>query len=149
MGSLRALAAENLMPGELLKRLNRLLAEARDGGFITCLCLRIEADGRARIANAGHLAPYCNGAEIVVENGLPLGIVPEMEYAETTVKLSAGDKLMLLSDGVVEATNAERELFGFARTAAHSTESAQKLAETAQHFGQQDDITVLTVALAS
>jgi serine phosphatase RsbU (regulator of sigma subunit) len=52
---------------------------------------------------------------------------------------------MLMTDGVVEARNATGELFGFERTAALSTESAEKIAQAAQDFGQEDDITVLTL----
>ena len=55
--------------------------------------------------------------------------------------------LTFLSDGVVEARNAARELFGFERTRKMSTLSADQLAEAARKFGQEDDITVLTLTL--
>jgi hypothetical protein len=149
MGALGTLAAENLPPGELLTRLNRQMVQAEQEGFITCLCIRVEAGGAARIANAGHLAPYRNGEEIAVDNGFPLGILPGAAYAETTLTLQPGDRLTLLSDGVVEATDAHRQLFGFDRTRALSAEPAAKIASAAQSFGQQDDITVLTIAFVS
>jgi hypothetical protein len=50
-------------------------------------------------------------------------------------------------DGVIEAQNAAGELFGFERTAAISTQSAEPIAHAAQAFGQEDDITVLTYRL--
>jgi phosphoserine phosphatase RsbU/P len=79
---------------------------------------------------------------------LPLGAVPDVAFQATRVKLSEGESLLFVSDGVVEARNSAGELFGFERTAAISTESAQQIAGAAQAFGQEDDITVLTVARA-
>lgn len=145
IGALRALAADGLGPGELLTRLNRQLAQEPDGGFITCVCLRVSLSGRVVIANAGHPAPYRNGEEIVVDAGLPLGIASDVTYGESEFTLEAGETLTLISDGVLEAKNASRELFGFERTCGISQESAEKMAATAQQFGQEDDITVLTV----
>jgi hypothetical protein len=145
LGALRALAQEDLSPAQILVRLNSQLVGATDGGFITCLCARISVDGSLKVANAGHLAPYCNGKEIDLENGLPLGIAADASFTESSLQLSPGDTLTFLSDGVVEARNPAGELFGFARTAALSTESAEKVAQAAQAFGQEDDITVLTL----
>jgi hypothetical protein len=148
IGAARALASEQLSPGMLLTRLNAELVGSQDGGFITCLCARIEADGSVVIANAGHLAPYRDGSEVEVDWGLPLGIATGFVYAETMVKLAAGENLLLLSDGVVEARKATGELFGFERTRAISTEPAEKIAQAAQAFGQEDDITVLSLTFA-
>jgi serine phosphatase RsbU (regulator of sigma subunit) len=147
IGALRTLAAEQLSPGPLLERLNAEMTGAQDGGLITCLCVHIAPDGAAVLANAGHLAPYRNGEEMPVESGLPLGIVAAAQYAETRLKLAPGETLTLMSDGVVEARNAAGELFGFERTRAISGDSAQEAAQAAQAFGQEDDITVLTVTL--
>jgi hypothetical protein len=145
IGALRSLAGEGLGPGELLTRLNRQLAHEPDGGFITCACLRVSVNGRLVIANAGHPAPYRNGSEIDLDGDLPLGIVEEVTYKETELTLEAGQMLTLLSDGVIEARSASGELFGFERTRGISRETAGKIAATAQQFGQEDDITVLTV----
>ena len=76
---------------------------------------------------------------------MPLGIVPDAEYEESTLALDPGDRLTLLSDGVVEAQSANGELFGFERTGEISAQAAQSIAEQAQRFGQTDDITVLTL----
>ena len=149
IGAARALASEQLSPGMLLTRLNAELAGSQDGGFITCLCAHIAADGTVVIANAGHLAPYRNGDEVEVDSGLPLGIATGMVYAENRLKLGGGETLLLLSDGVVEARNATGELFGFERTRAISKQHCGEIAHAAQRFGQEDDITVLTVTLAS
>jgi hypothetical protein len=145
IGALRTLAAENLNPGNLMERLNRQMLAAQESGFITCLCLRVSREGVVTMANAGHLSPYRSGVEIELDSGLPLGLAADVEYGETVIELEAGDRLTLLSDGVVEAMNAQHELFGFERTREISAQSAHDIAAAAQAFGQEDDITVLTV----
>jgi serine phosphatase RsbU (regulator of sigma subunit) len=100
------------------------------------------------IANAGHLSPYRNGEEVVVDSGFPLGIVAGAEYGETVATLAAGDRMTFLSDGVLEARAANGELLGFARMAELSVGTAAAIARAAQTFGQDDDITVLTVSRA-
>jgi serine phosphatase RsbU (regulator of sigma subunit) len=96
-------------------------------------------------ANAGHLSPYLEGREIVLENGFPLGLVADCVYEETALTLDAGATLTLLTDGVVEARDRKGELFGFERTERISSEPAEAIVEAAQAFGQDDDITALTV----
>jgi stage II sporulation SpoE-like protein len=145
IGALRGCSARK--PAEVLAHLNRVL-HGQITGFVTCTGALISADGSMSFANAGNLAPYCNGEEVAVESGLPLGIAANSDYSETSYQLNPGDQLTFLSDGVVEATNERRELFGFDRTRAISNRSASTIAEIAKQFGQQDDITVLTIALA-
>jgi hypothetical protein len=145
IGALRALGAEGMGPAALLARLNEEMLRSQDGGFITCLCARVSRDGAVVIANAGHLSPYRGGEEIALDSGLPLGIAAQVEYAESAIRLKPGETLTLLSDGVLEARNAGGELFGFERMRAISGESAETIAQRAQQFGQEDDITVLTL----
>ncbi len=149
LGALRALSQEGLSPAQILSRLNWQLAASSDGGFVTSLCARIATDGTLILANAGHLAPYRNGREIPLESSLPLGLAADAQYTESALTLAPGDTLTFLSDGVVEAQNAARELFGFERTRRISTQSAEAIAAAAQAFGQEDDITVLTLTYAS
>lgn len=149
LGALQALAAEGLGPGDLLSRLNRQLAEAGHEGFVTCLCARMTPQGDVTLANAGHLPPYRNGEEMLLEPDVPLGLAPEEQYAENQFTLVDGDRLTLLSDGVVEARNARGELFGFDRTLAISGQTADAIAEAALRYGQADDITVLTLRRVS
>jgi sigma-B regulation protein RsbU (phosphoserine phosphatase) len=144
VGTLRTLAEFSDSPAEILRGLNRRLI-GRSSGFTTCLILRIDQDGTCIIANAGHLAPYVNGKEVTVDCGLPLGIAEGAEYEESIFQLGADDHLTLLTDGVIEARSSTGELFGFERTAAASAQSAEHIATTAQQFGQEDDITVLTL----
>jgi serine phosphatase RsbU (regulator of sigma subunit) len=146
IGSLRTLAA--CEPASVLRDLNRSLAGQLPSGFVTCLAARLRADGNCSIANAGHLAPYRRGEEISLPSGLPLGITADADYPEIIFQLAAGDTLTFLSDGVVEAQTPSGELFGFDRTRAISSNSAQSIADAAVRFGQEDDITVLTVEFA-
>jgi serine phosphatase RsbU (regulator of sigma subunit) len=125
----------------------RMLARS-SGGFTTCLVLHADADGRLTIANAGHVAPYVAGKELPLENGLPLGVSAESKYAECSFQLSLGQQLTLLTDGVAEARDKAGALFGFERSAALSTQPAEAIACAAQAFGQDDDITVLTMSFA-
>ena len=148
VGTLRTLVHYTQRPGEILAAMNQRMLGRSSGGFTTCLVMRVDPDGAATIANAGHLSPYLNGTELACENGLPLGLAAETTYAETTHQLATAQQLTLLTDGVIEARNAAGELFGFERTADISHEPASKIAQAAQTFGQDDDITVLTLALA-
>lgn len=131
-------------PARILAHLNDVLL-GETGGFVTCCAARITSEGAVVMANAGHLSPYRNGEELDAGAGLPLGIAEEAEYDEVWYRLNAGDRLTFASDGVVEARNAEGELLGFDRVRAISAKDAHEIAEEARAFGQEDDITVLTV----
>ena len=145
VGTVRTLAHYTQSPCEILAALNQRMLARSKHGFTTCLVLRLDPDGTATLANAGHLAPYSGSAEVPIESGLPLGLAAEVEYAETTFQLDPGAELTLLTDGVAEARAKTGELFGFERTASIAILSAQHIAATAQAFGQQDDITVLKI----
>jgi hypothetical protein len=146
VGTVRTLAHYSQSPSEILAAMNqRMLARSR-GGFTTCLVMRADPNGTLTIANAGHIAPYLGGKELPLENGLPLGLAAESAYVESTFQLAPGQRLSLVTDGVVEARDKSGALFGFDRTAAISSKSADQIAKTAELFGQDDDITVLTLA---
>ena len=143
MGALRN--EKERQPALVLRNLNRVLL-GRISGFTTCAAALIAADGVMTIANAGHLPPYRNGEELAADSGLPLGIGDEAAYAESTYHLGPNDLLTFVSDGVVEARDKTGALFGFERAAALTLKPAHEIADTARDFGQQDDITVLTLA---
>lgn len=132
-------------PGEILALLNQRL---QGRGLVTCQVLRIGGCGSVELVNAGHLPPYINGEELAVEGSLPLGAVPGIIFDAMRFQLIEGDSLLLVSDGVVEAQNQRGELFGFERTRAVSTQSAEEIARAAQAHGQEDDITVLTLTFS-
>jgi serine phosphatase RsbU (regulator of sigma subunit) len=148
VGTLRTLADYTASPGGILAAMNRRMLVRSKDGFTTCLVLRADSDGVLTVANAGHIPPYCDGEELAVEGGLPLGLDAQSTYDETRFELKPGAQLTLLTDGVVEARSTAGELFGFARTQALSRKSAEQIAEAARAFGQDDDITVVTLALA-
>jgi len=149
VGTIRTLAHFTQSPAAILSAMNHRMLGRSQGGFTTCLVLRADPDGTVTAANAGHLAPYLAGKELPLENGLPLGLSAESTYPESTFQLSPEAQLTLLTDGVVEARDKDGALFGFERMAAISRESAEKVAQAAQAFGQDDDITVLTLCMAS
>ena len=132
---------ESKSPATILSRLNNGLV-GRTTGFVTCCCARFDRDGTATIANAGHPSPYCDSREVILDAGLPLGVVQGIAYDEQVV---AGSRFTFVSDGVVEAASPEGELFGFERTRAISGKCAQEIAAAARAWGQNDDITVVTV----
>jgi Stage II sporulation protein E (SpoIIE) len=145
VGAIRCMATESVAPGVALERLNTVLLDTENIGFVTCLCLVLTADGQLSVANAGHLSPYLDGEEMLLEAGLPLGIVPSISYTQTTVTLPGKARLTLLSDGVIEARSRSGELFGFNRTQEVSHLPASEIANRAYLFGQEDDITVITL----
>ena len=147
-------------PATILNHLNQVMLGSAAGmgagkaanavaSFATCLCARIYPDGKMTIANAGHLSPYRDGREMQLAANLPLGLVGNIEYEQAPFQLSQGDRLIFLSDGVVEATNHQGELFGFERTQQVSNEPARYIAQTAKRFGQNDDITVVSLYFAA
>ena len=137
-------------PAAMLHGLNQALLDQGDLGFTTACCLRLFPDGRFTAANAGHIAPYLAGPgtsrEIATPPALPLGLAPDQDYEVFSGHLPPGHKLVLLSDGVLEARSHKGELFGFDRLLPLTRLPAADIAKVAQDFGQDDDITVLTIA---
>ena len=114
VGVLRAEAGRT-SPAEILGALNRCLAGRMGGGFATGMVFRVDRDGTVTFANAGHLPPYLNGQEYPLDASLPLGLIAYSDYTENKLQLQPGDQLSVYTDGVLEATNAKGELFGFDR----------------------------------
>jgi serine phosphatase RsbU (regulator of sigma subunit) len=147
VGAVRTAASFTSDPARILALLNERLIGR---GLVTCLALHIDQGGRATLVNAGHLPPYLNGKELAVEGALPLGAVCGLHFPALRFTLAAGDSLTLMTDGVAEAQNARGRLFGFDRIAEllRSGADGPALASAAQEFGQEDDITVLTLTFA-
>ncbi|MGO9336934.1 MAG: SpoIIE family protein phosphatase [Terracidiphilus sp.] len=146
VGAIRSTAELNSEPEFVLQALNRRLM-GRGDAQATCLALRIEADGAVTLANAGHMPPYLNGDSLPIEGTLPLGMIEGAEISVMRFNLKEADRLVLMSDGVVEATNAEGRLFGFERVhqLLETASTAAEVARVAQNFGQADDISVIAV----
>ena len=148
VGTLRTLVHYTQSPSEILAAMNQRMLSRSSGGFTTCLVLTVSAEGKLTAANAGHIAPYVNGRELALSNGLPLGLNAHEHYAESVFTLAADERITLMTDGVVEARASNGELLGFDRAKAMMTQSADSIVRAAQDFGQDDDITVLTLRFA-
>jgi serine phosphatase RsbU (regulator of sigma subunit)/anti-sigma regulatory factor (Ser/Thr protein kinase) len=162
---LRASAQRIIEPGEVLERVNEhLCPDMPEKMFVTCLygVLDIES-GLFRFANAGHDLPYVQTADGVVElraRGMPLGLMPGMSYEEKEATLQPGDSVLLHSDGVLEAHDPEREMFGsprlketMARAPGGQEMMDHVLSDLAAFTGpgaeQEDDITMVTLQRSS
>jgi hypothetical protein len=147
VGVLRSSSDSAISPVRMLERLNRCLCGRLQGGFVTAIILRLHADGYVTLANAGHLPPFLNQRELEIDGSLPLGLLPSASYDEVSILLHPGDQLSLYTDGLLEARSATGELYGFDRlyTLFASRPSAQQASDAAVAFGQDDDITVLTL----
>jgi serine phosphatase RsbU (regulator of sigma subunit)/predicted ester cyclase len=160
-GMLRAVALSLNSPGEVLERVNEALSvRIPSNMFVTCFYAILDPEsGRLRYANAGHDLPYLRqggGAEELRASGMPLGLMPGMSYEEKEAALEAGDSTLFYSDGLVEAHNPQREMFGFPRlrrlVAEHTEEGSlvdflmDKLRSfTEDGWEQEDDITLVTL----
>jgi serine phosphatase RsbU (regulator of sigma subunit) len=133
-------------PEVILRTLNERLL-GRGDAHATCLALNIKEDGQATLANAGHMPPYLNGEALAMDGALPLGMMEGTEFSVMRFRLAEGDRLMLLSDGIVEAKDEDGQLFGFERVQEllRRGKSASEVAGAAQKFGQEDDISVIAV----
>ncbi|MFO1065741.1 MAG: PP2C family protein-serine/threonine phosphatase [Pirellulales bacterium] len=87
--------------------------------FITFLCLVLDPkSGKIEIVNAGHMAPLWRRVNTTVDqpgeeaSGVPLGIMDDYEYDLATIELGPGERLVLYTDGINEAPNAEGACFG-------------------------------------
>ncbi len=117
---LRGASRRMLSPGAALERSNDLICpEIPPSMFITCLYAILDpSTGKLQYANAGHDLPYRRCREQVEElraTGMPLGLMPGMKYEEKETVLEPGDSLLMYTDGLVEAHNPQREMYGFPR----------------------------------
>src|SRR5918994_1074311 len=158
---LRAVArASEYSPGEVLSRVNdSLVTDIPPNMFVTCFYAILDPEnGSLRYANAGHDLPYLhrNGdAEELRARGMPLGLIPSMEYEEKEIALDAGEAALFYTDGLVEAHDSRGEMFGFPRLRELVAEqgkqgSLEALLEELYSFvgegwEQEDDITLLTL----
>jgi PAS domain S-box-containing protein len=148
-------------PGEILEQVNNnLYRDIPPNMYVTCLAALLDSrTGRLQYANAGHDLPYLRHADGVSKlraTGMPLGLMPGMSYEQKEFTLQPGDSVLLYSDGLVEAHDPQREMFGFPRlqgfVGAHpggATLIDSLLAELERFAGeeweQEDDITLVTL----
>ncbi len=148
-------------PGAVLERVNNLLyQDIPPRMFVTCLYAILDtASGRLIYANAGHDLPYLshNGhASELLATGMPLGLMPDMSYEEKEATLVPGDSILFYSDGLVEAHDPKRAMFGFPRLMTLLEEHPDntpvidyllsKLDEfTGPGWEQEDDVTMVSL----
>jgi len=147
VGAARMIADYTTSPAEILAGLNRRLCGRLQGGFATCIAMRLDRDGNCAVSSAGHPAPFLNMHEMNLPGALPLGIQPSATYEETVVRVGVGDHFALYTDGLLEARNQTGELYSFARLESlfAGKPNAAEATLAAVNFGQDDDITVLTL----
>jgi serine phosphatase RsbU (regulator of sigma subunit) len=147
VGMVHALADADSSPGRLLAQLNRRLHGRMQGGFATCVVVRIDPDGGGTIASAGHPGPFLNGREIDLPGALPLGLATDTTYNEFGFYLRVNDHFSLFTDGLLEARSPSGELFSFERlkTLFATKPTAAEATQAAVDFGQDDDITVVAL----
>jgi sigma-B regulation protein RsbU (phosphoserine phosphatase) len=156
-GMLRSLAETSCTPSEVLTKLNRLLVEDIPAGrFVTMVYAVLDPARRKLLfASAGHLQPLLvAGGEarfVETEKGIPLGISAG-GYSEIEVDLPHDSRLVLYSDGITEAENAEQDEYGAARLQKHVLQpdaSAESILADVRAFangtGLRDDATVIFV----
>jgi serine phosphatase RsbU (regulator of sigma subunit)/predicted ester cyclase len=156
-------ALDSTSPGEVLSRVNEtLFARIPPDMFVTCFYAILEPkSGRLVYANAGHDLPYMRSqggsCEELRARGMPLGLMPGMSYEEKEIVLNVGEAALFYSDGLVEAHDSQRVMFGFPRlqglVAEHGDDEGSLedvlLEELYSFVGegweQEDDITLLTL----
>jgi serine phosphatase RsbU (regulator of sigma subunit) len=119
---LRDAAPRLIEPGKVLGHVNDMLCvDIPAHMFVTCLALVLDpVSGEIEFANAGHDVPYVRtqgGVEELRARGMPLGLMPGMDYEQKRFQFEPGDCALLHSDGLAEAHAPDREMFGFPRVA--------------------------------
>jgi sigma-B regulation protein RsbU (phosphoserine phosphatase) len=164
--AIQGVVADAQEPGEVLRGLNRVLSGQLRGQYVTAAYLWVDAETRrARYSAAGHPPllhwRFADGElERVESNGLLFGVLPDAEYPVRDLALGADDRLLLYTDGLVEAENARGDFFGDAElekvVRAHHARPASDLLALLLTEGrnwlpraasQQDDITLVVIAV--
>jgi phosphoserine phosphatase RsbU/P len=144
-------------PAALLAGVNQALCGNAQNQFVTAAYVFLdEVRAEFRYAAAGHppmLLLRDGGVTQIEENGLVMALMPAAVYTSTTQKLRRGDRLLLYTDGLLEAANASDEEFGYERLSRVLRESGTRTPEqaadailaavTAWASSQQDDLTVM------
>jgi Stage II sporulation protein E (SpoIIE) len=147
IGAVRTLAKFAPQPAQMLVEINQRLHGRLQDGFATCIVLLLHGDGRCSLSSAGHPGPYLNERELELPGALPLGLDTATSYQQVEVQLQEGDHFSLYTDGLLEARSPSGELYGFERLQVlfGTRPSASQASEEAVAFGQEDDVTVLTL----
>ena len=122
--------AEILSPGDAIRELNRRFQTKDDRYFTMVYGLFDTRSSTLRVAQAGHPGPILIGKDsppkILGTGGMPIGLWPEIDFDCIELPVTAGDRLLLYSDGVTECVDAKGEAFGEERLVAYLTQMASQ-----------------------
>ena len=152
----RNISAHTDKPGHIVNTMNVNICEGNENCMFVTLFVGVLdlATGHLRYCNAGHDAPYVEAKLLPCHSNLPIGVTPDIEYAEQETTIAPGMTLFLYTDGLTEAEDVDRQQFGMQRIDKVITAfkgSPQELIETMtaavhQFVGdteQSDDLTML------
>ena len=162
-GAFRLLAESESEPQRVISRINDMLT--RDNSmtiFVTFYAGVLNLDtGHLCYCNAGHKAPYMlsdsdSCSTLTVKRQLPVGAMPDVAYTQQEVMLAPGTTLFLYTDGLDEAENAQRQMFGKERiqevlrtTSPEPKTLISQMTQAVSHFvgdtEQSDDLTMLAL----
>jgi serine phosphatase RsbU (regulator of sigma subunit)/anti-sigma regulatory factor (Ser/Thr protein kinase) len=160
MGIIVADVTDKGVPAALVMATTRSMLRSAAEQLITpCYAVLNTRSGNIRYANAGHDLPYVrhsSGVSELYATGMPLGLMPDMDYEEKEVTIKPGETILFHSDGLAEAHNQQREMFGFPRLkekmADHQggPELINYLVDelnsfTGEGWEQEDDVTLVVV----
>jgi len=152
----RNISAHTDKPSHIVETMNVNVCDGNETCMFVTLFVGVLdfKTGHLCYCNAGHDAPYVGAALLPCDSNLPIGLMPDLEYSEQETTIAPGLTLFLYTDGLTEAENANKELFGRDRidkVLATFSGSPQQLIEAMtdavhQYVGdteQSDDLTML------
>ena len=157
----RNIAAHTAEPNHIVETMNKNICEGNENCMFVTLFVGVLdlQTGHLSYCNAGHDAPYIQDKLLPCDSNLPIGVTETCQYSNQETDLASGTTFFLYTDGLTEAENADRQLFGEQRITETITAfkgSPQELIETmtaAVHkfvgdYEQSDDLTMLAFRLA-
>ena len=156
----RGLSGSGLPLVEIMERANRLFCAAIPvGSFATMVAARLLDDGEVELSNAGHVPPIVQNGRVdqLPPDGVPLGLFSQSAYTSQRLRLETGDRLVLVTDGIIESTDGSEAEYGLDTLSRivelHPNEEPRDLAERlvadAARFRNSrpadDDITLMVV----
>ena len=111
----RSLADSERSLVEMMEQANRMFCEASPiGTYATLVAARFRSNGAVEIANAGHVPPLLHNGRVeqLPANGVPIGLFCDSRYTSQVLQLETGNRLVLVTDGVIESVNGHDDEFG-------------------------------------
>ena len=157
----RNIAAHADLPSRIVKTMNENICEGNDNCMFVTLWVGVLdlQTGRLCYCNAGHDAPYLGTELLPCDANLPIGVAPDLKYTDQETVIAPGKILFLYTDGLTEAENGSRALFGMQRISevingfkGSPKELIETMADAVHQFvgdtEQSDDLTMLAFRLS-